>query len=107
MARSGGFEPPTAWFVARYSIQQSYERASGCFHGIHLISGDQMARSGGFEPPTAWFVARYSIQLSYERASWGAYYRELRLAVNAIITASNGFLQSRRTWRRERDSNPR
>ncbi len=27
MARSGGFEPPTAWFVARYSIQLSYERA--------------------------------------------------------------------------------
>ena len=26
MARSGGFEPPTAWFVARYSIQLSYER---------------------------------------------------------------------------------
>ncbi len=28
MARSGGFEPPTAWFVARYSIQLSYERAA-------------------------------------------------------------------------------
>ena len=28
MARSGGFEPPTAWFVARYSIQLSYERVS-------------------------------------------------------------------------------
>ncbi len=29
MARSRGFEPLTAWFVARYSIQLSYERA-GC-----------------------------------------------------------------------------
>jgi len=28
MARSGGFEPPTAWFVARYSIQLSYERVA-------------------------------------------------------------------------------
>ncbi len=28
MARVEGFEPPTAWFVARYSIQLSYERAS-------------------------------------------------------------------------------
>ncbi len=27
MARLGGFEPPTAWFVARYSIQLSYSRA--------------------------------------------------------------------------------
>ncbi len=27
MARSEGFEPSTAWFVARYSIQLSYERA--------------------------------------------------------------------------------
>ncbi len=28
MVRSGGFEPPTTWFVARYSIQLSYERTS-------------------------------------------------------------------------------
>ena len=28
MARSEGFEPSTAWFVARYSIQLSYERAN-------------------------------------------------------------------------------
>jgi hypothetical protein len=26
MARQEGFEPPTAWFVARYSIQLSYWR---------------------------------------------------------------------------------
>ncbi|MDQ1362950.1 MAG: hypothetical protein QG652_810 [Pseudomonadota bacterium] len=26
MARMEGFEPPTAWFVARYSIQLSYMR---------------------------------------------------------------------------------
>ena len=29
MARSRGFEPLTAWFVARYSIQLSYERVKG------------------------------------------------------------------------------
>ena len=27
LARAEGFEPPTAWFVARYSIQLSYARA--------------------------------------------------------------------------------
>ncbi len=27
VARSAGFEPTTPWFVARYSIQLSYERA--------------------------------------------------------------------------------
>ncbi len=31
MARSEGFEPSTAWFVARYSIQLSYERADNLY----------------------------------------------------------------------------
>ncbi len=78
MARSRGFEPLTAWFVARYSIQLSYERAifdtkQAVWHqGVTLIhnilSEERMARPRGFEPLTAWFVARYSIQLSYGRA---------------------------------------
>ncbi len=29
MARMEGVEPPTAWFVARYSIQLSYMRFEG------------------------------------------------------------------------------
>ncbi len=61
MARLGGFEPPTTWFEARYSIQLSYSRTKKVREKLKL------ARLGGFEPPTAWFVARYSIQLSYSR----------------------------------------
>ncbi len=45
MARSRGFEPLTAWFVARYSIQLSYERAMfndsipiSQYQGITLLS---------------------------------------------------------------------
>jgi hypothetical protein len=69
MVHPGGFEPPTARFVAEYSIQLSY----GC---IEIFSYDglteinlgvirRMVHPGGFEPPTARFVAEYSIQLSY------------------------------------------
>jgi hypothetical protein len=42
MARAEGFEPPTAWFVARYSIQLSYARA------VKLLY--TMAEREGFEP---------------------------------------------------------
>jgi hypothetical protein len=42
MARVEGFEPPTAWFVARYSIQLSYTRSLFLFH--------TMAEREGFEP---------------------------------------------------------
>ena len=33
MARPDRFERPTAWFVARYSIQLSYGRAQNLFYG--------------------------------------------------------------------------
>ncbi len=36
MARPRGFEPLTAWFVARYSIQLSYGRAMVTFHRSDL-----------------------------------------------------------------------
>ena len=70
MARAEGFEPPTAWFVARYSIQLSYARAEKTLPYTFMCSpyNLEVARAEGFEPPTAWFVARYSIQLSYARA---------------------------------------
>ena len=61
MVRPERFELPTAWFVARYSIQLSYGRMfpwKGLF---------ELVRPERFELPTAWFVARYSIQLSYGR----------------------------------------
>jgi hypothetical protein len=69
MVHPGGFEPPTARFVAEYSIQLSYgciERFS--YDGLTEITLgmiQRMVHPGGFEPPTARFVAEYSIQLSY------------------------------------------
>ncbi len=36
MARVEGFEPPTAWFVARYSIQLSYTRVNLCTFEFYL-----------------------------------------------------------------------
>ena len=67
MVHPGGFEPPTARFVAEYSIQLSY----GCITNFLVClleetsSTERMVHPGGFEPPTARFVAEYSIQLSY------------------------------------------
>ena len=81
MVRMGGVEPPTAWFVARYSIQLSYIRKSRFSDfSIKIVEKSiipvtistrnlNMVRMGGVEPPTAWFVARYSIQLSYIRTN--------------------------------------
>src|SRR5690606_24303451 len=74
MADSGGFEPPTARFVAEYSIQLSYESAGGVMNESTPVQRQsdrschtmQMAGPGGFQHPTARFVATCSIQLSYE-----------------------------------------
>ncbi len=38
MAHSGGFEPPTARFVAEYSIQLSYECAEGAHYKFAILS---------------------------------------------------------------------
>ncbi len=43
LARPEGFEPPTAWFVARYSIQLSYGREEG---GIIAMARDSVKARG-------------------------------------------------------------
>ena len=76
MVRPERFELPTAWFVARYSIQLSYGRAVHNQILKHfqrrMLKTCRVVRPERFELPTAWFVARYSIQLSYGRPATGA-----------------------------------
>ena len=45
MVRMGGFEPPTAWFVARYSIQLSYIRTNKTFRFFILNGADGRIRT--------------------------------------------------------------
>ena len=73
MVHSGGFEPPTARFVAEYSIQLSYECTEGAHYKLLILLVKlfesmiyhqnktlnqtttyfcKMAERGGFEPPT-------------------------------------------------------
>ncbi len=79
MVHPGGFEPPTARFVAEYSIQLSY----GCIR--ELLSEIIMVHPGGFEPPTARFVAEYSIQLSY-----GC----IRVLLSEIVNGASGRIRT-------------
>lgn len=92
MADSGGFEPPTARFVAEYSIQLSYESVWRFLTRSPLAETKRpaslqvipnMVHSGGFEPPTARFVAGYSIQLSYE-CTKRAHYKEQNLIIKHL-----------------------
>ena len=65
--RPDGFEPPTAWFVARYSIQLSYGRgvAAGEGRGLSIV-----ARAGvkkrldwrrGWDSNPRWGISPYSL----------------------------------------------
>src|SRR5690554_8154279 len=88
MARLGGFEPPTAWFVARYSIQLSYSRLKLiCEIGAagRIRTSDRLVRS----------QVLYPAELQpHNLSQW----------LNATSTGSR---LSAGKWRRGRDSNPR
>ncbi len=43
MARWEGFEPPTLWFVARYSIQLSYQRVEAANYGEEPLARQHLA----------------------------------------------------------------
>ena len=48
LARPEGFEPPTPWFVAKYSIQMSYGRSRG-----RIIAKTFAAPQAHFSAPAA------------------------------------------------------
>ncbi len=90
MVRPERFELPTAWFVARYSIQLSYGRALH-YSGLKLrklVPISDVVGPERFELPTAWFVARYSIQLSYGPVVRSEIMRICCVCVNAFVKFS-------------------
>ncbi len=70
MVHPGGFEPPTARFVAEYSIQLSY----GC----------KMAVRGGFEPPMQLLTA-YSLSRGAPSASRPPHHTPLTSASKSLF----------------------
>ena len=48
MARLAGFEPATAWFVARYSIQLSYKRAVHQLSVLPCVAGESPVLEGAY-----------------------------------------------------------
>ncbi len=54
MACSVGFEPTTAWFVARYSIQLSYERVM--LTCSLAVGGEPSAYFSDSAPPPFYFL---------------------------------------------------
>src|SRR5690606_42134641 len=73
MARLGGFEPPAAGFVARYSVQLSYSRTFFrigwmLLQPVLFFLKRKMAEREGFEPSVRWpvrFVSRELVSATH------------------------------------------
>ena len=92
MARVEGFEPPTAWFVARYSIQLSYTRAK-----LLLVATSNLNNGGEGGIRTLDTSNRYGSlagnwfqPLTHLSVTWGCILR-IHLMVSILFSKKNAY----------------
>ena len=90
LARQEGFEPPTLWFVARYSIQLSYWRLRSLEHSYIIASFIRFVK--GFSKKIQFFLKNVANRAAKPFSSLsGTYQRHAHIIGRTIFQRAPGY----------------